>query len=317
MSTSICNSCGLPSHQRISHRDCLNNPNRLAIGNHNETEEREFNFVQTSTAISAPVCSSCGQEGHQRVTHQDCLNNPNRLAIRERNESDARDLELVHESSENAVPAHNVARVSSNTIPQRHFLGSMDIECTDCHAQLWVQERVYSSSLRRPRFNLCCQQGSVQLPELSPAPTEIIQRLHDTDPNSVHFRSNIRAYNNVLSFTSLGANIDHTVANARGSAYNFRIQGSMYHSIGSLLPNENEAPAFAQIYVLDTSSAETANRHAVAPVPLNDTILQQLQNMMHRLNPFVTSFQSMAEVSRTHGIDNVRMVIRSENTPDH
>ena len=104
MSTSICNSCGLPGHQRISHRNCLNNPNRLTIGNHNETEEREFNFVQTSTAIGAPICSSCGQEGHQRVTHRDCLNNPNRLAIRERNENDTRDLELVHESSENAVP---------------------------------------------------------------------------------------------------------------------------------------------------------------------------------------------------------------------
>ena len=193
----------------------------------------------------------------------------------------------------------------------------MDNECTHCHARLWNQERVSSSSLSRPRFNICCQQGTVQLPELSPAPTEIVQRLYGSDSNSAHFRSNIRAYNNVLSFTSLGANIDHTVANARGRAYNFRIHRSMYHSIGSLLPNENKTPAFAQIYVLDNSSAETANRHAVAPVTLNNAVLQQLQNMMHRVNPFVTSFQSIAEVSRTHGIDNVRMVIRSENTPDH
>ncbi|KAG2227435.1 hypothetical protein INT45_007460 [Circinella minor] len=248
MSTSICNSCSLSGHQRISHRNCLNNANRLAISDHNETDER-----------------------HQRITHRDCLN-PNRLAIRKRNENDARDLEFIHESSEIAVPVcSSCGQEGSQYYPrfQQH-----DFTTTFS----WNQERVSSSSLSRPRFNICCQQGSVQLPELSPAPTEIVQRLY--------------------------ANIDHTVANARGGAYNFRIHGSMYHRIGSLLPNEN-----------DNLSAEAANRHAVAPVTLNNVALQQLKNMMHRLNPFVTSFQSMAEVSRTRGIDNVRIAIGSENIP--
>ncbi|KAG2215259.1 hypothetical protein INT45_004236 [Circinella minor] len=293
----VCSCCGQEGHRRTMHRDCLNNPDRLTISNHIENNEDGSDFVQASSTIDVP--------GHRRTTHRDCLNNPNRLAMRDCNENGARDLEFIHESSEIAVPicsscgqeghrrlthsdcpsnpsnrdesetAHNVAHVSSNTIPQRHFLRSIDNECTYCHARLWIQERVYSSSLIRSPFNICCH------------------------------------------FTSLGANIDHTVANAHSGAYNFRIHGSMYHSIGSLLPNENETPAFAQIYVLDNSSAETANRHAVAPVTLNNVVLQQLQNMMHRLNPFVTSFQSMAEVSQTHGIDNVRMVIRSENTPDH
>ena len=37
------------------------------------------------------------------------------------------------------------------------------------------------------------------------------------------------------------------LANARRGVYIFRIQGVMHHYIGSLVPNCDEAPVFAQI----------------------------------------------------------------------
>ena len=213
------------------------------------------------------------------------------------------------------VQLHNIARVSSNNTPPPHSLGSMDIECNSCHAQLFIQERTSESSIRNPSFNLCCQQGAVELPALNPTPPEISQLLRGTDPASQHFRKYIRAYNSSLSFTSLGVNIDQTVANSNGGAYNFRIHGNVYHRIGSLLPAADNRPAFAQIYVHDPTT-EIENRHAVANVQLDHNTLQRLQTLMHNLNPFVQSFQNMAEIAREQVIDNVRMVIRSENTPD-
>lgn len=69
MSTPNCNTCGLPGHQRTTHRDCLANPNRLAMRQRNENEEPHVNVTRT-----VPVCASCGQEGHLRSTHRSCPN---------------------------------------------------------------------------------------------------------------------------------------------------------------------------------------------------------------------------------------------------
>ena len=65
------------------------------------------------------------------------------------------------------------------------------------------------------------------------------------------FRDNIRTYNNVFSFCSLGVEIDESVWGPMG-IYTFRIKGSLCHRIGSLLPTEGEQPKFAQIYITDS-----------------------------------------------------------------
>ena len=75
------------------------------------------------------------------------------------------------------------------------------------------------------------------------------------------FQEKIRAYNCALAFDSLGANIDRGLANAKQGLYTFRIHGLVYHSIGQLLPKDNEAPKYAQIYIHDgTADAEVENR---------------------------------------------------------
>jgi len=130
------------------------------------------------------------------------------------------------------------------------------------------------------------------------------------------FRENIRSYNGTLSFTSLGANIDHSVANNRVGAYCFRIHGSIYHNIGGLLPsNEGDSPVFSQVYVYDTRN-ELANRLANSP-HLTQATLAMLQEMMHHVSPFVTFFKNMAEVVReSGGAADVRLLIRAERSPD-
>ncbi len=114
---------------------------------------------------------------------------------------------------------------------------------------------------------------------------------------------------------SLGANSGKCLTNAKQGVYTFRIHGVVYYSIEQLLPKDNEAPKYAQIYIHDgTADAEVENRlqhldNASLPK------LGLLQRMMHEINPYVSFFRQGIEVMREQGHNDVRMVIRSEGTP--
>lgn len=62
-------------------------------------------------------------------------------------------------------------------------------------------------------------------------------------------------------------------------------------TIGSLLPQPGERPCFAQIYVYDDSN-EIRNRHLVANYGDIGT-LEELQQLMHQINPYVSDFKTM------------------------
>ncbi len=121
-----------------------------------------------------------------------------------------------------------------------HALGHQVNVCQYCDALLWVNE---SSSM-------CCVRGNVKLDPLPQTPPRI--RALWASPA---FRRQARSYNSVFAFTSMGASLsenvrlDHQFANGSGGVYTFRIQGTICHRIGSLLPPSDRNPAFAQIYV--------------------------------------------------------------------
>lgn len=58
------------------------------------------------------------------------------------------------------------------------------------------------------------------------------------------FRENIRLYNSMFVFTSMGGKIDADINKTNGP-YIFKISGQTYHAIGSLLPLEGEKLKFA------------------------------------------------------------------------
>ncbi|GKF28328.1 hypothetical protein Tco_0094670, partial [Tanacetum coccineum] len=88
-------------------------------------------------------------------------------------------------------------------------------------------------------------------------PPEYPQYIKELYENT-HFMDNIRAYNQMFSMTSLGANVDKSINNGKGP-YIFRISGQLYHWIGSLCPEEGQLPRFLQLYIYDTTN-EVKNR---------------------------------------------------------
>ena len=117
----------------------------------------------------------------------------------------------------------------------------MDAICTFCNAQMWMEERITTSSRTRPLFSICCTHGKIVLPIPRCPPQQIINLLTAEDEASNDFFTNIRAYNNMFAFASIRANFDRDLANRSGGVSTFRINGTMYHDIGSLRL-ENQAP---------------------------------------------------------------------------
>ncbi|XP_061968321.1 uncharacterized protein LOC133691732 [Populus nigra] len=115
---------------------------------------------------------------------------------------------------------------------------------------------------------------------------------------SKKFRTNIRAYNSMFAFTSIGANIDHSV-NRQPGPYVFKINGHCHHLMGSLLPSDGETPKFAQLYIYDTTN-EVANRLALFPhrssaSTLYESIIKDLIDMLNSTNCLVGLFRHASQ----------------------
>lgn len=142
-------------------------------------------------------------------------------------------------------------------------LGPQLYKCESCEASMWYNERIDKhKNSAKLEFSLCCMKGKVVLPKLRKAPVTLTDLLFRTDRRSKHFQEQIRSYNMMFSFTSLGGKIETSINN--GSApYTFQLHGQNYHLIGSLLPEEGSVPKFAQLYIFNTENEITNRIHAV------------------------------------------------------
>ncbi len=175
----------------------------------------------------------------------------------------------------------------------------MDTICGFCNAKMWIKERLAKLNYNNPQFSLCCENGKVLLPSLFATLQELEILLTNKESSVVKFRDQIRMYNSVLAFISLGAKVDESVTGGLGP-YSFCIQGELYHKIESLCTSEGQRPQFAQLYIHDTKR-EHQNRHAVMPL-LDPTTLDRLLTMMYNINPYVEEFKMARDMMATEGV---------------
>ncbi|KAF9530831.1 hypothetical protein CPB83DRAFT_745206, partial [Crepidotus variabilis] len=165
-----------------------------------------------------------------------------------------------------------------------HNLGRMDVSCRHCGAMHWMDERLTSSTNANPQFGKCCLSGKVSLARLHNPPNELDSLLRGDDPESKSFRDNIRRYNNALAMTSLGCTVDHSVNQGQGP-YIFKVQGRLSHLSGSLLPEPDVDPVYAQLYIYDPADALQARLANPINRDLSRGTMQKLQDMLFRLHP--------------------------------
>jgi len=200
----------------------------------------------------------------------------------------------------------------------RHNLGEMTTVCGKCGALHFLEERAALSSCANPQFTLCCAQGKVMLPPLAPPPEPLRWLLTGKKTDAKDFRQHIRSYNSALAFTSVGANLDTSVA--QPGNYTYRLRGELYHRMGSLFPQLGEALKFTQLYISDPH-AELHGRMGNFGGLNNDT-MQSLQTMLHACNPYAIIYQTAAK--RLQGgaielslrlVNNRRTNLRRYNAP--
>lgn len=139
--------------------------------------------------------------------------------------------------------------------------GDAEFACMHCGAMFWYGERIKKDKKKRTNlsFSMCCQHGKVVLPLMHDPPPFLERMFFDKKAKaSQNFIDNIRQYNNMFAFTSMGGKVVNV--NSRGGApYSFVLSGMNHHNIGCLLPPVGTQPVFSQLYIYDTEN-EVSNR---------------------------------------------------------
>ena len=160
---------------------------------------------------------------------------------------------------------------------------------------------------------MCCSLGKVSLNALPDPPKPLKRLLSSPEADAAHFRNHIRLYNSCFQMTSFG--VKNRVFE-RGFMPTFKIQGQVYHSIGSLREIPWQLPAFLQIYFIENGTQQAQRRMEFFPTErqhIRNSLLLQLQNMLHIFNPQVANFKTARERSVLD--ENYRIVIRADKTP--
>ena len=178
-------------------------------------------------------------------------------------------------------------------------IGPMDRCCRFCRALNFKNESP----------GLCCANGKVKLPELRPPPEPLLSLVSGTTPTSRKFLDNIRRYNSCFQMTSFGAT--HVIREPNYMP-TFKVQGQVYHRVGSFLPVTGEEHKFLQIYFMGTVEEEV-NQRMKFNVEADRDIVRQLQDFLHEHNILVRTFKmALQHMPETDYV--VR--IRADKTPN-
>ncbi|XP_044741908.1 uncharacterized protein LOC123302880 [Chrysoperla carnea] len=108
--------------------------------------------------------------------------------------------------------------------------------------------------------------------------------------------------------TSFGATFIHE---SDGFNSLCKVQGQIYHRVGSLLPFPNETPKFLQVYFMGDNQLEFDQRCANIK-GLRREIIRELQDFLHEHNRLINQFETARERMVS---DRYKILIRADKKP--
>lgn len=191
--------------------------------------------------------------------------------------------------------------------------GDDGYQCTHCNANFWLGEANKRRSKRAPIiYTECCQKGQVKLEQLRPAPILLENYLKpDNGRESMFFRENIRVYNSMFAYTSMGAKIDYIINNGF-APYVFKICGQVHHLMGSILPRDSESPKYAQLYIYDTRNEVSNRMNIVDPLltsKVEPNIVGALIEMFDKFSVLSKIYRAIRDRFQTDSLPSLNITI--------
>ena len=174
-------------------------------------------------------------------------------------------------------------------------VGEMTFICNMCQA---VKFQAESKAI-------CCGNGKYSLDPYPNLPAPIKELFNGDSADSEHFLKNIRQYNCAFQMTSFGCK----EVKMHGWNPSFKVQGQVYHLIGSLLPTESDNSKFLQIYFLDDSD-QVQSRMAISNnSDLKQTLINMLQDTLHNHNKYIRELKTAYQYARQQSLHDYRITI--------
>ena len=177
-------------------------------------------------------------------------------------------------------------------------IGKMNIVCRFCRAM----------KFRHEAPGMCCAGGKVRLPELRDPPEPLASLMIAESNEGKKFLRNIRRYNSCFQMTSFGA----TEIVRENYMPCFKIQGRVYHRLGSLMPVPDAEAQFLQIYFIGRDSEETDRRMRITS-NVDRNVVAKLQRFLHRHNELVRLFKTVLPQMKN---DDFKIIIRADKKPN-
>lgn len=268
-------------------------------------EERETRL----SSLRSAAATRCEQEGpEERETRLSSLQSA-AATRRERESPEERGARLEADRQrhahrvrqqwkENKFSALNYNPLIEYALDKMVAIGEMNIECPHCAALRFKEEPP----------ELCYANGKVKLPPLMEPPEPLYSLLENLHPMSKPFFQQIRSYNCAFQITSFGAK---QIIEGRFMP-TFKVQGQIYHLVGSLLPAVPGKSEFLQMYFIEDYDVQASRRCNVIP-NLDKNLVHALQQMLHSCNRYVTSFRY--QVENATNIQDLKLLIHADRKP--
>lgn len=194
--------------------------------------------------------------------------------------------------------AFNYDKNCNYKLYEHTYIGKMNHVCEYCRALKFQKETK----------SMCCSNGKVSLMPMKAPPEPLLEYISGDSSTSKHFIQNIRKYNSSFQMTSFGA----TKIFKEGFMPTFKVQGQIYHNIGSLMPIEKNTEKFLQIYFMGDSEKEKSKRLEYSN-ELRHEIISNLQEILHKHNKLVKIFKYAIEKLPEK---EYQIVLKADKIPD-
>ena len=181
----------------------------------------------------------------------------------------------------------------------------MDKVCQYCQAL----------KFRNEAAGMCCASGKVVLSPLPAPPEPLLSLLTGNSDDSKLFLRKIRKFNSCFQMTSFGATkICDRASDGRNFETTFKIQGQVYHKIGSLMPMPDNNPKFLQIYFMGDCEERVTTRCLYNFIEQAEerAIVILLEIFLEDHNQLI---QLIKRVSLRLQNDNYQIVIKADKVP--